>query len=287
MGFLINQLFNGISYGALLLLLVGGFTILFVMNIINIAHGSFYLVAGYIGFEVVRLTGNYFLGILFAGIVVGFLGLVIEPIFLRRLEAREPGNDLRQMLVTIGIAIIIQDICLLIWGGEVYMTKCPNFLRGSIQVGEFFFPKLRLFIIVYAVLIFSLMWWFYEKTLIGAKLRATSDNDMMASGVGIRVSLVRMGAFIMGAVLCGFGGVIGCSFMGIFPGIEFEIIPLAFVISIIGGMGSLKGAFVASFLIGIIDNFGKALFPELSYFTLFAPLAIILAFKPTGLFGKG
>jgi branched-chain amino acid transport system permease protein len=287
MDFLINQTFNGISYGGLLLLLAGGFTILFAMNIINIAHGSFYLVAGYVGYEVVKLTGNYFLGIILAGFIVGFLGLVIEPIFLRRLEAREPGNDLRQMLVTIGITILIQDICLLIWGGETYMTKCPDFLRGSIQVGKFFFPRLRLFIIVYAITIFSLMWWFYEKTLLGARLRATSDNDMMASGVGIRVSLVRMGAFTMGAVLCGFGGVIGCSFMGIFPGIEFEIIPLAFVIAIVGGMGSLKGAFVASFLIGIMDNFGKALFPELSYFTLFAPLLIILAFKPTGLFGKG
>ena len=257
------------------------------MNVVNVAHGSFYLVGGYIGFEVIRVTGNYYLAILVAGIVVGILGLIIEPIFLRRMEANEPGNDLKQMLVTMGIAVIIQDVCLLIWGGDPYMIKCPSYLRTSLHVGNFFFPTLRIFIIIYAALIFLLMWWFQEKTSFGAKLRATVDSDEMASSLGINIGFMRNSVFVMGAILCGFGGVIGCGFMGIAPGIEFEILPLAFVIVIVGGLGSLKGALLGSIIVGLIDNFGKALFPELSYFTLFAPLAIILAFKPTGLLGRG
>ena len=118
MTFWVSQIFNGISYGALLFLLAGGLTLIFgAMNIINVAHGSFYLIGGYIGFEVIRLTGNFYIGILAAGIFVGILGLIIEPVFLRRMEGKEPGNDLKQMLVTMGIAVLIQDFCLLIWGG--------------------------------------------------------------------------------------------------------------------------------------------------------------------------
>lgn len=288
MQFWVNQLFNGISYGALLFLLAGGLTLIFgAMNIINVAHGSFYLVGGYIGFVVISLTGNYYLGILLAGVVVGLMGLVIEPVLLRRLESKEPGNDLKQMLVTMGIALIIQDVCLLIWGGDPRMIKAPGYLSGSVQAGEFFFPAIRLFIVVYSFALYALIWWIQEKTSLGAKLRATVDNDEIASGLGINITRVRVGVFTMGAILCGFGGVIGCTFMGLAPGMEFEILPLAFVIVILGGMGSVKGAMVGSLIVGLVDNFGKALFPELSYFTLFAPLAIILAFKPQGLFGRG
>jgi branched-chain amino acid transport system permease protein len=288
MTFWVSQIFNGISYGALLFLLAGGLTLIFgAMNIINVAHGSFYLIGGYIGFEVIRLTGNFYIGILAAGIFVGILGLIIEPVFLRRMEGKEPGNDLKQMLVTMGIAVLIQDFCLLIWGGDPYMIQTPSYLKGAAQIGQFFFPKIRLFIIAYSILIFLCVWWFYGKTSIGAKLRATVDNDEMASGLGINVGRIRRGVFALGALLCGFGGVIGCSFMGVALGIEFEILPLAFVIVILGGTGSLTGALVGSLVVGITDNLGKALFPELSYFTLFAPLVIILAFKPTGLFGKG
>jgi branched-chain amino acid transport system permease protein len=287
MTFWVNQLFNGISYGALLFLLAAGLTLIFgAMNIVNVAHGSFYLIGGYFGFEVIRKTGNYYLGILVAGFLVAMLGLIIEPIFLRRMEGKEPGNDLKQMLVTMGIAVIIQDVCLLIWGGDPYMIQSPSYLKGAIHIGRFFFPTIRLFIIAYAIVIFLLLWWLQGKTSIGAKLRATVDNDEIASSFGIDVDRVRMGVFTLGALLCGFGGVIGCSFMGIALGIEFEILPLAFVIVILGGAGSLTGALVGSFIVGITDNLGKALFPELAYFTLFAPLVIILAFKPTGLFGK-
>ena len=288
MEFLINQSFNAISYAALLFLLAGGFTLIFgVMNIVNIAHGTFYLFGGYIGYEVISLTGNYYVGILCAGIAVGILGLVVEPVFLRRFESAEPGNDLRQMLVTMGIVYIMQDAFLLIWGGGPYMSSVPSYLDGSIEIGPYYFSNFRIFMIVAAALIFIFLWLFQEKTIIGAKLRAAVDHDDVAASIGINVSFIRLGVFAMAAVLCGFSGVIGCSFMSIAPGIDFEILPLAFVIVILGGLGSLKGALVGSIIVAFIDNFGKALVPELSYFTLFAPLAIILAYKPSGLFGRG
>ena len=183
MTFWVNQLFNGISYGALLFLLAAGLTLIFgAMNIVNVAHGSFYLIGGYFGFEVIRRTGNYYLGILVAGLLVAILGSIIEPIFLRRMEGKEPGNDLKQMLVTMGIAVIIQDVCLLIWGGDPYMIQAPSYLKGAVQVGRFFFPAIRLFIIGYAIVIFLLLWWLQGKTSMGAKLRATVDNDEIEKG---------------------------------------------------------------------------------------------------------
>ena len=288
MEFWIMQAFNGISYAAILFLCAGGFTLVFgVMNIVNIAHGTFYLFGGYIGYEVIRLTGNYYLGILIAGMVVGLLSFVIEPIFLRRFETREPGSDLKQMLVTMGIVFVMQDSFLLIWGGDPFMSDTPSYLSTSVEIGPLYFSGLRLFMIGAAAVAFLFLWWFQEKTSIGAKLRAAVDNDAVAGSLGINVSLIRLGVFTMAGILCGFGGVIGCSFMGIAPGFDFEILLLAFVIVIVGGFGSLKGALVGSIIIGLVDNFGKALFPELSYFTLFAPVAIILSFRPTGLFGRG
>lgn len=287
MEFWISQTFNGLSYAALLFIIAAGFTLIFgVMNIVNMAHGAFYLVGGYIGYEVVRLTGSYYFGILAAGMAVGLLGLVIEPVFLRRFEAREPGNDLKQMLVTMGIVLVIQDGCLLIWGGDPYMSDAPAYLSRSVEVGPYFFSVFRMFIMLVSALIFIFLWVFYERTGIGAKLRATVDNDAIAGSLGINVSVMRLGVFSLACILCGFGGVIGGSFMGIAPGFDWEILLMAFIIIILGGFGSLKGALIGSIVVGLADNFGKALFPELSYFTLFVPVAIILAFKPTGLFGR-
>lgn len=284
MEFWINQTFNGLSYAALLFLLGGGFTLIFgVMKIANIAHGSFYLVGGYIGYTVVSLTGNFYLALLVACVVVGVMGMVMERLFLHKLG----GQDLRQMLITMGIALFLQDLCLLIWGGNPLNLSVPGYLAGSLRVGKYYFPILRIFMLMGAPLLFLLLYWFQEMTKVGAMVRAAVDNMEMSEGLGINVPLVTLGVFGLGALLAGFGGVVGCAFMGIYPGLDFELLPFAFVVVIIGGMGSLQGALVGSIIVGLIDNFGKALFPELSYFTLFAPMAIVLALRPTGIFGKG
>ena len=284
MEFWVNQTFNGLSYAALLFLLGGGFTLIFgVMRIVNIAHGSFYLVGGYIGYTVVSLTGNFYLAFLVACIVIALLGAVMERFLLRGLA----DQDLRQMLITMGIAFFLQDLCLLIWGGHPLNLSVPKYLSRSVQIWGFYFPMLRFCMIGAAVFLFFVLWWFQEKTKAGAMVRAAVDNRQMSEILGINVSLVTLGVFGLGALLAGFGGVLGCAFMGIYPGLDFELLPYAFVVVIIGGMGSLPGAVIGAIVVGLIDNFGKALFPEFSYFTLFAPMAIVLALRPTGLLGKG
>jgi branched-chain amino acid transport system permease protein len=283
MEFWINQTFNGLSYAALLFLLGGGFTLIFgIMKIVNIAHGSFYLVGGYIGLTVVSLTGSFYFALFASALAMALMGLVMERVFLRTLA----GQDLRQMLVTTGIALFLQDLSLLVWGGDPKNLTVPDHLAGSFEAGGYFFPKIRVFMIVSAAILYFVLWVFQKKTRMGAMVRASVDNPEMAGGLGIRVPLVIMGVFALGALLAGFGGVVGCAFMGIYPGLDFELLPFAFVVVIVGGMGNLTGALLGAVIVALIDNFGKALFPEVAYFTLFAPMAVVLALKPTGLMGK-
>jgi len=283
MQFWVNQTFNGISYAALLFLVGGGLTLIFgVMKIVNIAHGSFYLVGGYLGVALFAATGNFYLALLGAALAVAAGGVVLERVFLRAVE----GDDLRQMLLTMGIALFFQDACLLVWGGDPFSLRGPAYFAQSVKLGGFTFPILRLFMIAAAGVLFVVLWWFQEKTRAGAMVRAAIDNAEMTEALGINVPILKMAVFGLGAFLAGVAGVVGSAFMGIYPGLDFEILPYAFVVVIVGGMGSLSGAFVAALVLGLLDNFGKALFPEISYFTLFAPMAIVLAFRPTGLFGR-
>jgi branched-chain amino acid transport system permease protein len=281
--FWVNQTFNGISYAALLFLLGGGLTLIFgVMKIVNIAHGSFYLVGGYLGVALVAATGDFYVALLGSALAVAAGGVVLERVFLRAVE----GDDLRQMLLTMGIALFFQDACLLVWGGDPFNLRGPAYFAQSVKLGGFTFPILRLFMIAAAAVLFVVLWWFQEKTRAGAMVRAAIDNAEMTEALGINVPLLKMAVFGLGAFLAGIAGVVGSAFMGIYPGLDFEILPYAFVVVIVGGMGSLSGAFVAALVLGLLDNFGKALFPEISYFTLFAPMGIVLAFRPTGLFGR-
>jgi branched-chain amino acid transport system permease protein len=174
----------------------------------------------------------------------------------------------------------------MIWGGDPFTLPYPPFLRGSIEAGEVVFPIYRLFVIAVAAAVGLALWAINEKTLIGARLRAAVDDPQMAAANGINVTLLTGLVFAAGAALAAMGGAMAGPILGGFPGMDFDLLPLAFVVVIIGGMGSLKGALVGSIVVGMIDNFGKALVPELSYFTLFAPMVLMLALKPTGLYGR-
>ena len=283
MEFWIIQTYNGLSYAALLFLLGGGLSLIFgVMRVINVAQGSFYMVGGYVGYAVIGLTGNFYLAFLVACISIGILGLVMERFFLRRLV----GENIRMMLATMGVALFLRDLCFVIWGGNPLTLSVPEWLSGGLQVGKLYFSTLRFFMILEAGVLFVLLWLFERKTRVGATVRAAVDNDETLEGFGVNVMLVRMGVFGLGALLTAFGGVLGCAFMSIYPGLDFELLPFAFVVVILGGIGSLPGALIGAIIVGLIDNFGKALFPELSYFTIFAPMAIMLAIRPQGLFGR-
>ncbi|HEX3177510.1 MAG TPA: branched-chain amino acid ABC transporter permease [Methylomirabilota bacterium] len=281
--FWVTQAFNGLSYGALLFLLASGLSLIFgVMRIVNLAHGSYFMLGGYVGLSVVWRTGSYVLALAAGALAVALVGVAMERLFLRRL----PGQTLGQVLMTIGFALIFQDLALLIWGGDPYTIRVPAQLSGVITAGPGRFPVYRIFIVAVAVIVGAALWLVLDRTRVGAMIRAAVDDAEMAQGVGIRVPRVSLGVFALGAALAAFGGVVGAGFLGVYPGLDFEILPYAFVVVIVGGLGSLPGAMVGSLMVGLLDNFGKALFPELSYFTLFAPMALILALKPTGLFGR-
>jgi branched-chain amino acid transport system permease protein len=281
--FWLIQAFNGISYGALLFLVGSGLSLIFgVMRIVNLSHGSYFLLGGYVALSVIWSTGSWLLAIPVAAMAIALIGLAMERIFLRPL-----GFDpLRQVLLTVGFAFLFQQAALDIWTGNNFDINPPEALTRSVVIGGIYFPLYRMFMIGTGLLIGITLWLVMEKTRMGAVVRATVDDAQMARGVGIDTSRVSMFIFALGAFLAALGGVIGGGFLSVYPGLDFEILPLAFAVVIIGGMGSLSGAAIGALLVGLADNFGKALFPEISYFTLYAPMALILAVKPTGLFGR-
>jgi len=281
--FWVIQTFNGVSYGALLFLVGSGLSLIFgVMRIVNLSHGAYFLWGGYIALSVIWATGSWALSLPVAALAVAVLGLLMERVFLRPL-----GFDpLRQVLLTVGFAYLFQQGALDIWGGNNMEINPPDALTHSVVIGGVYFPLYRVFMIVMALAIGTSIWLVMEKTRMGAAVRATVDDAQMARGVGIDTNRISMFVFALGAFLAALGGVIGGAFLGVYPGLDFEILPLAFAVVIIGGMGSLGGAAIGAMLVGLADNFGKALFPELAYFTLYAPMVLILAIKPTGLFGR-
>jgi branched-chain amino acid transport system permease protein len=281
--FWLIQIFNGVSYGALLFLLASGLTLIFgVMRIVNLAHGAYFLLGGYVALTVIWTTGSWLLALPVAAFTLALIGLVMERVFLRPLGF-EP---LRQVLLTVGFAFLFQQAALDLWGGDNLIINPPAALQASWVVGGLHLPVYRIFMIALAAAIGLALWLAMEKTRAGAVVRAAVDDAEMARGVGIDTSRVSMFIFALGAFLAALGGVVGGAFLGIYPGLDFEVLPVAFAVVIIGGMGSLAGAAVGSLLVGLADNFGKALFPELAYFSLYAPMVLILALKPTGLLGR-
>jgi len=281
--FWLIQTFNGVSYGALLFLLASGLTLIFgVMRIVNLSHGAYFLLGGYVALTVIQATGSWALALPVAALTIAVLGMVVERVFLRPL-----GFDpLRQVLLTVGFAFLFQQAALDIWGGDNLIIKPPAQLSASVVLGGLHLPVYRIFMIALACAIGLALWFALERTRVGAVVRATVDDAEMARGVGIDTSRVSMFIFALGAFLAALGGVVGGAFLGVYPGLDFEVLPIAFAVVIIGGMGSLSGAAVGSLLVGLADNFGKALFPELAYFSLYAPMVLILALKPTGLMGR-
>ena len=284
MTYFIVQTLNGLFSAALLFLIASGLTMTFgVMRIVNIAHGSFYMLGAYVTSRIVVRTHSLIAGAAASIAAVALIGYAVERLFLRRLRSQ----PLAQMMMTMGFALVFRDAALMIWGGDPFTLPYPARLSGSVDAGDVVFPTYRLFVIVVAAIVASALWMLNEKTLLGAKLRAAVDDPEMAGGTGINVGRLSGLVFAAGAALAALGGVVGGPILGGYPGIDFDLLPLAFVVVIIGGMGSLKGAAIGSVVVGLLDNFGKALVPELSYFTLFAPMVVMLAVKPTGLYGRG
>jgi branched-chain amino acid transport system permease protein len=228
------------------------------------------------------LTLNFWLAALVATLTVALFGAVIERFLLRRM----PGNQLAQVLVTLGISFMVADFCLMLWGGDPLNVSTPSLLTGFVRLGPLAFPMYRLAIIVVAMIFAAGLWFLLERTRLGAMIRAGVDDPEMARVVGIRVSQLFTIVFALGAGLAAFAGIIGGPILSVYPGLDQDMLPLALVVVILGGTGSLLGSFIGSIIIGFIYNFGQALLPELAYFVLFLPMLLVLILRPHGLFGR-
>jgi branched-chain amino acid transport system permease protein len=278
-----TQVLNGLSFGSTLFFLASGFTLIFgLMQISNLAHGGFYMVGGYIGVMFIGFTGNFFIGILTGALGVMLVGLFTERVLLRPIR----GLEKQEVLLTIGLTFILGDGSLAIWGGDPLPTPRPDWLKGPLQIGDFIYPRYNFFVITLAVIIGGILFYIDRRTKVGAMVRAGVDDRETVAALGINIKAVFTGVFMFGAFLAGMSGVIGAGTLALQPGQEFEFLLFGLVVVIIGGLGSLEGAALGAVVVGLIDAFAKQLFPELSFFTLFAPMAIILVVKPAGLLGR-
>jgi branched-chain amino acid transport system permease protein len=283
--FWIVQTLNSLAFGGLLFLLASGFSLIFgLMRVANLTHGAFFMLGAYLGANILRsLEGaNLWEAALIAGIAVALVGGLLERLVLRRLA----GNPLGQVLVTLGLSFIIADACLMIWGGDPIPVPTPPALSRPLLLAGFAFPTYRLVVVLIAVASAIGLYFMLDKTRLGAMIRAGVDDMQMARGVGIPISALFTAVFCLGAGLAGAGGVLGGPILSAYPGLDADMLPLALIVVILGGVGSLMGAFVGSFLIGFIYTFGTALFPDLAYVILFLPMIVVIAYRPQGLFGR-
>jgi branched-chain amino acid transport system permease protein len=278
---------NSITFGGLLFLLSSGFSLIFgLMRIPNLTHGSLFMLGAYVGATfLIGMLGvkmNFWLAAVLATLTVAFIGALAERFLLRRL----PGDQLAQVLVTLGLSFMAADFCLMVWGGDPISIATPSELAGFARFGPLAFPNYRLAIIVIAAVVAIGLWLLLDRTRLGAMIRAGVDDPDMARVVGIRVSQLFTIVFALGAGLAAFAGIIGGPILSVYPGLDQDMLPLALVVVILGGTGSLLGSFVGSIIVGFIYNFGQALLPELAYFVLFLPMLLVLLLRPQGLFGR-
>src|ERR1051325_88725 len=260
---------NSVTLGGLLFLLSAGFSLISgLMRIPNLTHGSFFMLGGYFAASLIEWGLGFWPAALVSGLLVAALGGVVERLVLRRLA----GAELAQVLVTLGLSFMIADVCLKVWTGDPVRIDTPRGLQGVTTVGSFAFPTSRLPPPPAAPR--------------GAMIRAGVDAPDMARVAGIRVSRLFTIVFCLGAWLAGFAGVIGGPILSVYPGLDQEMLPLALVVVILGGSGSLLGSLVGSFVVGFLYNFGQAMFPELAYVVLFLPMLLVLVLRPQGLFGR-
>jgi branched-chain amino acid transport system permease protein len=283
MQFWIVQTLNSLALGGLLFLLAAGFSLIFgLMRIANLTHGSLFMLGAYLGVTALKVVPNLWLAALVGGALVAAFGGLLERFILRRLA----GKTLGQVLVTLGISFIIADLCLIVWGGDPIPIPAPAGLQRPLVVGSIAFPAYRLVVLGIAVVTAIALHLLMERTRLGAMIRAGVDDMQMARAVGIPVSRLFTIVFCLGAALAGAGGVIGGPIMSAYPGLDAEMLPLALIVVILGGVGSLLGAFVGSFITAAMYTFGSALLPDLAYVILFLPMIFVIAFRPRGLFGR-
>ncbi len=283
MELLVAQLLNGLVYGTLLFLMAAGLSLIFgLMNVVSLAHGSFFMLGAFFGLAVFQFTGSFWLALILAPIPVVILGVLMELVFLRPLYRR---GHMDQVLLTFGFTFVAFDLVQTLWGRVVLRLPAPEALQGSVQIGLGVFSTYRLFLIGFGFAVALLLWLFLDRSRLGAMVRAGVDNAGMAAGLGGNIPALFTGIFGLGVALAAIGGIVAGPILGLYPGMDTEILIPAFIVIVIGGMGSLRGAFVGSLLIGIADTFGKAYFQSIALFLIYLAMIAVLLIRPQGLFG--
>lgn len=281
-------LINGLSYAMLLFLFTAGFTLQFgVLGVLNLAHGSFYMLGVYFSLTIAtflgHLAGSFWLGLLIAPFLVAAVGALMERTLLRRIYGRDV---LVQYLFTYTWMYILDDLVRIIWGARYSVVAMPSYFASAIRILGFNLSPYRLFIIGCGLFIAFFLWFFLQKTKSGMFIRAASDNRDMVSSLGVNTPALFTGVFALGAWLAGLGGVLAAPLQTAYPGMGLAIIVDCFIVVVIGGLGSIKGAFLAALLIGFIRSFGIMFFPELEMALKYIIMAAVIILRPRGLFGK-
>ena len=281
---LFAQTLNGLAYGVLLFLLSVGLTLIFgMLDVVNLAHGSFYMLGAYAGLSLIAATGNFWLALLAAPLAVGLIGALIERSCLRPLYRRPP---LDQVLLTFGLIYLFEDLVKWIWGGRIRSIPPPDLFSGSVSLGGTIVPSYRLFVIVFGLVMAVLLYVVIERTRLGAVIRAGVFDAEMTAGMGINIHRVFTAVFAFGAALGGLSGVIAGPIQSAFPSMGVTILIPALIVVVVGGLGSLKGSLVGSLIIGQAETFGKAWLPEAAMLIIYVVMAGIVLIRPQGLFGR-
>lgn len=285
------QCLNAIQYGLLLFLVASGLTLIFgIMNIINLAHGSFYMIGAYMAFALqpvvsTHLGGGLFMVLLLCTVLAVLLGYVLEWAFFSYLYHRD---HLQQVLMTYGLILVFEELRSLAVGNDVHGVAIPDWLSGTISLGGVMtYPVYRLFISAVCILIAALLYWVLVRTRLGMKIRAGASNREMIGSLGIDINRLFRVVFAIGVALAAFAGAIAAPVSSVYPGMGHSVLIICFVVVVIGGIGSIKGAFLAAMLVGFVDTFGQIFFPMASGVLVYVLMAAILLLKPNGLFKQG
>lgn len=276
---------NGLTQGSIFFILGSGLTLAFgLMRVVNLSHGALYLLGGYIGYSVLGATGNWFVALGASALFAAVLGLLFERTMLLRVR---DGGDLPQTLLTVALSIVIADVALAIWGGHPLSLSVPRSINFPVRMFGVIYPSFRYFLMLTAVLIAVLLWVLLYKTKFGAAVRASVDDRETLSALGMRVDRVYTLMFMLSTLLAGVAGILGGTYLQLSPGEDTTILTYSLVVIIVGGIGSLRGAFISALLLGQLLSFGTAWMPQMAMFLVFVPMAVVLALRPQGLFGKG
>lgn len=282
-GDLVASLVIGISYGWVLFLVAVGLSIIFgLMGFVNLASGSFYILGAYVAISVARGAGGYWLALLCAGLATAALGVVVERAFLSRLH----GRILEQVLLTLGVAYVVQDTSRWLWGAYPMALTPPGRLADSVTVAGVTLPGYRLALVGAGTLVGLVCWALLERTRLGAYVRAGVDDLETLKSLGVNTSLVFAAVFALGAFLSGLGGAMGAAVTGVAPGMDFDMLILALVVVVLGGLGSVSGSIVGSLTLGIVDSLVKTFWPQAALFVIYALMAAVLVWRPRGLLGR-